>query len=171
MRIFGRDDNCKSTTLEAHPSPFRHELIEVASPDDWCSYHAIRRTILFEARGLFGVYQENNADEFKSDNHPLLLKFNGRAIGTTRLDILGGSRGVVRLVAITHDLQRQGHGRELSNRTEHFARAHGVRTLLVNATRDAVGYYEKMGWARFNWDPSELRGLAADNVQMRKSLS
>lgn len=171
VHIERRGENRGLAVLETRSSFLRHELIEVASVDDWHSYHAIRRAILFEARGRIGVYREDGADESKSGNHPLLLKFDGRPIGTTRFDVLGEGKGVVRLVAIVQDLQRQGRGRELSNRTEQFARLHGVGTLFVNAARDAVGYYEKMGWTRFSWEPSELRGIADDSVMMRKELT
>ena len=33
-----------------------HELIKVETPQDWESYHRIRREELFEARGRVGVY-------------------------------------------------------------------------------------------------------------------
>lgn len=147
-----------------------HTLVRVARDDDWRSYHDIRRRVLFEAKGRVGVYQENHPDELKPGNQPLLLKFNDAAIGTTRFDRIGDDQGVVRLVAIILELQRKGHGRALSNLTEAFAIETGVSTLLVNSAPDAVGYYEKMGWSPFVWDPSELQGIASDAVQMRKEL-
>jgi GNAT superfamily N-acetyltransferase len=78
----------------------------------------------------------------------LLLKLNGRPIGTTRLDNLGDHKGVVRLVAIATDAQRRGHGRILSELVDDYALRLGLNTLLVNADPDAVGYYEKMGWEK-----------------------
>jgi hypothetical protein len=42
--------------------------------------------------------------------------------------------------------------------------------LLVNAAPEAVGYYEKMGWAVYLWDAAELKGIAADCKQMAKPL-
>jgi GNAT superfamily N-acetyltransferase len=74
----------------------------------------------------------------------LLLKLNRRPIGTARLDNLGDHKGVVRLVAIATDAQRQGHGRILSELVDDYALRLGLNTLLVNADPDAVGYYEKM---------------------------
>jgi N-acetylglutamate synthase-like GNAT family acetyltransferase len=100
----------------------------------------------------------------------LLLKHDGRPIGTTRLDDLGDGRGVVRLVAIAADVQRQGHGRVLSTLVEDYARRLGLKSLLVNAAPDAVGYYEKMGWRACAWDEAELTSIAAECTQMAKPL-
>ena len=147
-----------------------YTLARVASESDWSDYHALRRAVLWEARGRAG-YDENHPDERVPANHPLLMKRDGRAIGTTRLDDFGNGRGVVRLVAIARDVQRRGHGRVLSAMVETYARSLGIATLLVNAAPDAVGWYEKMGWEHHAWDPAELVGIAFDCVQMRKRLS
>ena len=101
---------------------------------------------------------------------PLLLKFRGVPIGTTRLDFLGNKEGVIRLVAIRADYQNAGHGRVLSAMVEEQAKADGIATLFVNAAPEALGYYEKTGYERHGWSPSELVGIAADCIQMRKRL-
>jgi N-acetylglutamate synthase-like GNAT family acetyltransferase len=148
----------------------RYSLEKVASADEWRSYHEIRRSVLFEARGRIGVYRSDHPDEFKAENHPLLLKLDGLALGVTRFDVRGGGEGVVRLVAIKQQAQRRGHGRVLSSLTDEFARSLDVHSLFVNAAPEALGYYEKMGWTPFAWDPGELQGIALDNIQMRKLL-
>ena len=148
-----------------------YELVEIRAQGDWRVYHDIRCTVLFEGRGRIGVYREDHEDELKPTNHPLLLKLDGAGIGTTRLDELGAGRGVVRLVAIRQDLQRRGHGRHLSVMVEEFAVRLGMGALYVNSARAAVGFYEKMGWQPYSWDPDELRGIAEDCVQMIKRLS
>src|SRR3954468_17223506 len=105
-----------------------YELIKVATENDWRDYHALRRHVLWEARGRNG-YDETRPAEHDSANTPLLLKLNGRPIGTTRLDNLGDHKGVVRLVAITADIQRQGHGRILSELVDDHAVRLGLNTL------------------------------------------
>jgi GNAT superfamily N-acetyltransferase len=147
-----------------------YELVKVTTESDWRAYHSLRRHVLWEARGQDG-YDEGRPAEHFASNHPLLLKLDGRPIGTTRLDNLGGGRGIVRLVAIAADLQRQGHGRALSALVENHARGLGLTILLVNADPEAVGYYEKMGWNASLWDEAELTGIAADCKQMVKPLS
>jgi N-acetylglutamate synthase-like GNAT family acetyltransferase len=81
-----------------------------------------------------------------------------------------GSLGVVRLVAIRSERQREGHGRIMSDLIDAEALRLGITELRVNAAADAVGYYDKTGWKRGSWDPTELTGLAENCVQMTKSL-
>jgi GNAT superfamily N-acetyltransferase len=147
-----------------------YELRPVVSEEDWRSYHEIRRTALFEAKGRHGVYQDDHPDEYASRHHPLLMFHDGVPVATVRLDDFGGGRGAVRLVAVRTDVQGQGHGRRLSRLIDDCARAMHIGTLYVNAGPDAVGYYRKTGWAPFIWDISELEGIAAACVQMKKEL-
>jgi N-acetylglutamate synthase-like GNAT family acetyltransferase len=147
-----------------------YELVKVTTESDWREYHSLRSRVLWEARGR-SRYNERHPDEYLASNHPLLFKLDGRSIGTTRLDNLGDRRGVVRLVAIAADVQRRGHGRVLSALVEDYARRLGLKTVLVNAAPEAVGYYEKMGWQACIWDEAELTGIASDCKQTRKDLS
>ena len=62
-------------------------LVRTADDADWRAYHDIRRLVLWEERGLSG-YDATRPEERLPDHHPLLLKFNAQACGTTRLDDL-----------------------------------------------------------------------------------
>jgi GNAT superfamily N-acetyltransferase len=151
--------------------PMSHNLIIVSKPEDWDVYHSIRRNELFEARGRLGIYDANYPDEYLPNHFPLLLRWEGRGIGTTRLDVRDGGLAVVRLVAITRRLQRKGHGRVLAERVEAFAREKRVTKLVLNAAASAVGFYERIGFVPESWDPSELVGWNMDSIQMAKSMS
>lgn len=148
-----------------------YELIAVSSPHDWLDYHAIRRQELFEAKGRHGIYHENYPDEYTPDKHAYLLKRDGKALGTTRLDIRADGTCVFRMVAVTAAEQGKGHGRVLGQMVEARALAFGAQTALVNAAATALGYYEATGWHRHVWDESELVGIASDCIQMRKTLT
>ncbi len=148
----------------------RYELIKVRAEHDWQEYHSLRRRVLWEQRGLTN-YDETHADEYKATNHPFLLKLDGRAIGTVRLDDFGNGAGAVRLVAIEPNLQRQGHGRALSEYVENYARRLGITTLYVNAAPEAIGYYEQLGWKPDVWDEAELVGIASHCRQMSKRIT
>ena len=147
-----------------------YELKPVASETEWQAMHALRRATLFAPERRPGlVYDDNHPDDRAPDNVPYLLMADGAPIGMVRLDFRGQT-AVVRLVAITPPLQRQGHGSVLDRLVGDAARVRGVRTLLVNSAPDAVGFYEKRGWHHHVWDADELVGIAADCVQMRKAL-
>jgi len=146
-----------------------YQLLNVRDNGEWHFYHAIRRSVLWDAQGRAG-YNEAHEDEYVPTHYPLLLRWHEGPIGTARLDDRGDGTGILRLVAITTDLQRQGHGRKLSELVDDFARGLFLHTLFVNAAPKAILYYEKMGWIRCLWNPVELTGIARDCVQMSKSL-
>lgn len=146
-----------------------YELIVVATAEDLTRYHEIRRVELFEARGS-SAYDSNRPEEKKPGHFQLLLKLNGVGIATTRFDLLGNGVAAIRLVAVTRAEQGKGHGRILSQLTEGFAREKRVSKLVVNAAPGAVQYYRRMSFVPESWNPSELIGIAADNVQMAKYL-
>jgi GNAT superfamily N-acetyltransferase len=124
-----------------------YELVSPSDAGTWQVYHAIRREVLFEARGLFGVYDENRPDERAPGNHSKLLLVRGAPVGVIRIDIAGND-AIFRRVAIRQDVQRRGHGRAMLLRAEAFAAAQGCRRVLSHVAPDAVAFYEKCGFAR-----------------------
>ena len=112
----------------------------------WAAYHDIRRTILFEGRDRFGVYDANHADELKPNHFPKLLLLDGEPIGVIRIDI-DNEAARFRLVAIVEPRQRQGHGRKLLALAEEFAREQGAETAMIASAPDAVAFYQRLGYA------------------------
>jgi GNAT superfamily N-acetyltransferase len=145
-------------------------LKKVETAEDWRELHAIRRAVLFPPGRHQFEYNEHHPDDRAEGNVPYLLLLDGAPIGVVRLD-QRGSLGVVRLVAIRSERQREGHGRMLSDLIDGEALRLGITELRVNAAAEAVGYYEKTGWAQGSWDPTELTGVAETCVQMTKLLS
>lgn len=124
-----------------------HKLSPVATPEEWKTYHDIRRKILWENRGKLGEYQENHPDEFHPQNHPMLLYYKGTPVGVVRID-LEPEKGhaIMRKVAIVEDQQRLGHGRKLVELVEQFALENGCHFMVVSSAEDAVVFYEKCGY-------------------------
>lgn len=117
------------------------------SAEEWQAYHAIRRRVLFEGRGRFGVYQEEHPDEFAPGNYPHLLFGKSVPIGAIRIDLPPKSdEAIFRRVAILEEHQRQGHGRRLMEAAEGFAVAHGRRNFVANVDRSAIPFYLKLGY-------------------------
>ena len=123
---------------------------ELASPADraaWRAFHDIRREVLFEARGLHGVYNDRHPDDVAAGHHAKLLLHRGDPVGVIRIDI-SGHEAILRRVAIRSDAQRAGHGRALLSLAEAFAMSQGCGRLTSHVARDAVGFYEKCGFSR-----------------------
>ena len=146
-----------------------YDLVKVESAGHWRALHQIRRETLFDT-GIFPfIYDENRPGDRQIGNTPYLLLLNGNPVGVVRLDIRDVVC-IVRLVGISEAFQQQGHGRALSGLIEEKVAAHGISELRVNAFKDAIGFYEKMGWFQQTWDPVELCSLAPGNVQMVKTV-
>jgi len=144
-------------------------LAPVVTSDEWTAYHAIRRKVLFEDRGLFGVYDPNHVDDRKAGNHPVILTCNGVPVGAMRIDLVPeGAFAIMRTVAVTTEKQRQGYGRIMLSLAEEYALQNGCTAAVVFSANDAVGFYAKYGYEFHTWDPS---GSFGRGQQMRKVLT
>ena len=147
-----------------------YDLHELATPDDWEAMHRIRLQVLFTPERHPGlVYDRAHPHDTDPDHVKFLLLRDGEPIGTTRLDPHRDG-GIVRLVGIVSDQQRQGHGSVMESLLVDYARRRGMRHLWLNAAKDAVGFYEKLGWSPEIWSEEELATFARNCVQMAKPL-
>ena len=126
---------------------FQHELRTPQTDEEWRAFHAIRRKVLFENRGKTETYDENHPDDSAPGNHPLVLIYRDEVIGVLRIDV-SGTVAMLRRVAIRGDLQGSGHGRVLLRLAEEFAKDDGCNEIRSNAAVEAVGFYERCGYAR-----------------------
>ena len=122
-----------------------YELISPVGQAQWDVYHNIRRIILFEARGRFGIYDRRHPDEFKANHFPKLLLFEKTPVGVIRIDIDGGTARL-RRVAVAAEEQRRGHGRRLLALSEAFARDHNALSAEASVAADAVEFYHRCGY-------------------------
>jgi GNAT superfamily N-acetyltransferase len=122
-----------------------HSLKSPSTTEEWHAYHSIRRRVLWEARGRFGVYDDTHPDEHKAGHFPKLLIFEGAPIGVIRIDI-AKSISWFRRVAIIESLQRRGHGSQLIKLAEEFVRRRGVLRIQSDVDQDAIPFYERFGF-------------------------
>jgi GNAT superfamily N-acetyltransferase len=144
-------------------------LVPVVTSEQWTAYHAIRRKVLFEDRGLFGKYDPNHADDCKAQNHPVILTCDGVPVGAMRIDLVPEAAfAIMRTVAVTTEKQRQGHGRIMLSLAEEYALENGCTAAGVFSANDAIGFYAKYGYELCTWDPDDTFGRGN---QMRKVLT
>ncbi len=147
-RVYGAGDN-PNVVPEPGGRHIRevegYELRPPASPEEREAYHDLRRRLLFEARGRFGVYEPDHPDERRPGNHPLLLLSNGDIVGVVRVD-LACPVAILRRVAVDDRAQGRGHGHALITLVAGFARRHGCTELRTFAAPDAVGFYQRCGF-------------------------
>jgi len=147
--------------------PQAYDLIAPADAGQWRAYHDIRRQVLFEARGQFGVYDDNHPDDSAPGKHPRLLLYGGDPVGVVRIDI-EGDVAILRRVAVRADVQRRGHGRMLLSLAQRFAEEAGCTRLASHVAPDAVGFYQRGG---FEVDATRMKAPSPHgSVLMTKSL-
>src|SRR5438132_262638 len=143
-----------------------YKLLTPTDAAEWRAYHDIRRRVLFEARGQFGVYDENRADERAPGRHPKLLLYRRDPVGVVRIDI-DATTAIFRRVAVRSDVQRLGHGRVLLMLAQQFAEQSGCVELTSHVAPDAVEYYRRCG---FTIGSESLAEGEHASVYMVKSL-
>ena len=121
------------------------ELVDPITESDWTAYHDIRRRVLFEGRGRFGIYDETHPDEYAKGNYPKIAKIAEQAIGVIRIDI-SAKVAHFRRVAIDTSYQRRGYGAQMILLAERYVSDKGLRYIYSSVDHAAVPFYEKCGY-------------------------
>lgn len=139
------------------------KIIEHGSPE-YQKMVALRELILRKPLGL--DFQDN---ELESEKENILIgAFEDE-------DILGccmlveENNKIIRLrqMAVLNTLQGKGIGRAIMNFAENIARDRGYKVLSMHARKNAIGFYEKMGY-KVNGD--EFTEVTIPHYVMEKSL-
>jgi predicted GNAT family N-acyltransferase len=73
----------------------------------------------------------------------------------------------LRQMAVLNALQGKGIGRALMQFAENLARDHGYKVLTMHARKNAVGFYEKMG---YKVKGEEFQEVSIPHFEMQKEL-
>ena len=73
----------------------------------------------------------------------------------------------LRQMAVVDDVQGKGIGRALMQFAENLARDRGYKRITMHARKNAVGFYEKMGYKKFG---DEFMEITIPHVVMEKEL-
>jgi GNAT superfamily N-acetyltransferase len=142
----------------------RYELRTPGTPEEWAAYHAIRREVLFKARGQGAAYDPNHPDEHSPGNYPKVLVVDDRIVAVIRID-LAPPLAIFRRVAVQPGFERRGFGTLLLRMAEDFARQQGCAVIRSSVAPDAVGFYLKCGF-----EPSGQAGTNSEPIAMSKPL-
>jgi ribosomal protein S18 acetylase RimI-like enzyme len=73
----------------------------------------------------------------------------------------------LRQMAVLNDLQGKGIGKALMNFAENLARDRGYKTITMHARKNAIGFYEKMG---YKIKGNEFEEITIPHFVMEKKL-
>jgi predicted GNAT family N-acyltransferase len=108
-------------------------------------------------------------DELEEEKNNLLIGAfeDGDILGCCMLVEETPGMAKLRQMAVLNVLQGKGIGRALMQFAENLARDHGYRALTMHARKNAVGFYEKMGY-RVKGD--EFLEVSIPHYEMEKEL-
>jgi GNAT superfamily N-acetyltransferase len=121
----------------------------------------LRFRVLREPLGM-GRHQVGFAGE-EDALHVVALDEGGRVVGCVLFDFASGR---LRAMAVEPTRQRSGVGAQLVRRLEEEVAKRGVGLLTLHARRDAVGFYERLGYV-VHGEPFEEVGIVHRSMQKR----
>lgn len=112
--------------------------------EDIATCHAIRRAVFIEEQG---IAEAEEWDDLDGQAIHLLAWQDSEAVGTARI-FLDGSTGKIGRVCVMPAARGTGLGRQLIKAAVDVLRSrHGVLQARLGAQVQAMGFYEKLGFA------------------------
>jgi ribosomal protein S18 acetylase RimI-like enzyme len=124
----------------------------------------LRNKVLRKPLGM-SLYDENlEAD--KNDVH-IGAFINNRIVGVLILTILNSNELKMRQVAVDDDFRAMKIGTGMVRFAEEYSKKKGYSTMLLNARKTAVAFYEKLGYKKIS---GEFLEINIPHYKMSKSL-
>jgi predicted GNAT family N-acyltransferase len=105
--------------------------------------------------------------EKEKDNLLMAAYEDDQMLGCCMLIEEGHQTVRLRQMAVMNDLQGKGVGRALMQFAENLARDRGYKKITMHARKNAVGFYEKMGYRKVG---EEFEEITIPHVIMEKDL-
>lgn len=124
----------------------------------------LRNEILRRPLGLH--FDESELESEKQNLHIAAYE-DDQMLGCCMLVEDGPQTVRLRQMAVINDLQGKGVGRALMQFAENLARDRGYRKITMHARKNAIGFYEKMGYKVIG---EEFEEITIPHVVMEKEL-
>ena len=124
----------------------------------------LRDEILRRPLGL--KFSQDELDKEKNNMHMAAFE-DDQMLGCCMLVQEDPQTVRLRQMAVVNDVQGKGIGRALMQFAENLARDRGYKRITMHARKNAVGFYEKMGYKKFG---SEFMEITIPHVVMEKEL-
>lgn len=124
----------------------------------------LRDEILRRPLGL--IFSQEELDKEKNNMHMAAYE-DDQMLGCCMLVEEGPKTVRLRQMAVVNDVQGKGIGRALMQFAENLARDRGYKRITMHARKNAIGFYEKMGYKKFG---DEFMEITIPHVVMEKEL-
>jgi predicted GNAT family N-acyltransferase len=103
----------------------------------------------------------------KEKDHLLIAAYEDEKMLGCCMLVEEGKTVRLRQMAVLNDLQGKGIGRALMQFAENLARDRGYKKITMHARKNAIGFYEKMGYVVLG---KEFQELDIPHYNMEKKL-
>ena len=124
----------------------------------------LRDDVLRRPLGL--SFSNDELDEEKANLHIAAYE-DDQMLGCCMLVEEGPDTVRLRQMAVINDLQGKGVGRALMQFAENLARDRGFKKITMHARKNAIGFYEKMGYRKVG---TEFQEITIPHYVMEKEL-
>ena len=132
--------------------------------EEYSQEQELRDKVLRKPLGL-SLYDEN-LDAEQPDFH-IGAFVNSTLVGVMILTRLNTGNVKMRQVAVEEKMRAKKVGREMVHYAEEYAESEGYATILLNARKSAVGFYEKLGYKKIS---DEFMEINIPHFKMSKRL-
>ncbi|MGZ5286104.1 MAG: GNAT family N-acetyltransferase [Flavisolibacter sp.] len=139
------------------------KIIDHGSPE----YEQIIRLRNDILRKPLGMNLDKQELEKEKNNLHIAAYEDDQMLGCCMLVEEGPQTVRLRQMAVINDLQGKGIGRALMQFAENLARDRGYRRITMHARKNALGFYEKMGYRKIG---DEFEEITIPHYVMEKEL-
>ncbi|MGZ8544577.1 MAG: GNAT family N-acetyltransferase [Flavisolibacter sp.] len=139
------------------------KIIDHGSPE----YEQIIRLRNDILRKPLGMNLDKQELEKEKNNLHIAAYEDDQMLGCCMLVEEGPQTVRLRQMAVINDLQGKGIGRALMQFAENLARDRGYRRITMHARKNALGFYEKMGYRKIG---DEFEEITIPHFVMEKEL-
>jgi predicted GNAT family N-acyltransferase len=132
--------------------------------DEYKQMLQLRNEIL---RKPLGLQLDENELENERNNMFMVAYEDERMLGCCMLVEEEPDTVRLRQMAVVNDVQGKGIGRALMQFAENLARDRGYRRITMHARKNAIGFYEKMGYKKKG---EEFEEITIPHYVMEKAL-
>ena len=120
-------------------------------------------------RVFYGVLRNGEQDEIEKEKHNLHVAAyeDDQMIGCCMLVEENPEMVRLRQMAVLNTVQGKGIGRSLMQFAENIARDRGYKKITMHARKNALGFYEKMGYKKVG---DEFTEITIPHYSMEKEL-
>ena len=121
-------------------------MIKICFPSakQWKKYYELRWQIL---RKPWNMPRGSERDDMEDKSIHVMACDGNKIVGVARLHFNNSKEAQIRYMAVDEGYRKRGIGSMLLKKLEEIAKEKGAEYVILNARENALGFYEKNGYA------------------------